>query len=197
MGGIPSEIELWVSVRMKVPSSTLHIWPLLKRQESDPAEAFQSVCWWLKKLPMDTLSRSCFLHESSISKASVLFSACCFPGWSNFLILFPVFFFFSPQHEHKLTVCNKLCYAIGGAPYQITGCALGFFLQLYLLDVAQVSHLKSSQSHLFAITFIATQLTALFKWSSLEWEHNTQVELLPLSSPVGTYRLKGKELNGS
>lgn len=35
-------------------------------------------------------------------------------------------------------MCNKLCYAVGGAPYQITGCALGFFLQIYLLDVAQV-----------------------------------------------------------
>jgi len=32
-----------------------------------------------------------------------------------------------------------LCYAIGGAPYQITGCAIGFFLQIYLLDVALVS----------------------------------------------------------
>uniref|UniRef100_A0A3P9K864 Major facilitator superfamily domain containing 2ab n=1 Tax=Oryzias latipes TaxID=8090 RepID=A0A3P9K864_ORYLA len=38
----------------------------------------------------------------------------------------------------KLTVCNKICYGIGGAPYQITGCALGFFLQLYLLDIAQL-----------------------------------------------------------
>uniref|UniRef100_A0A8B9LNC1 Major facilitator superfamily domain containing 2ab n=1 Tax=Astyanax mexicanus TaxID=7994 RepID=A0A8B9LNC1_ASTMX len=36
----------------------------------------------------------------------------------------------------RLSVCSKLCYAIGGAPYQITGCALGFFLQIYLLDVA-------------------------------------------------------------
>uniref|UniRef100_A0A671LZR4 Sodium-dependent lysophosphatidylcholine symporter 1-B-like n=1 Tax=Sinocyclocheilus anshuiensis TaxID=1608454 RepID=A0A671LZR4_9TELE len=36
----------------------------------------------------------------------------------------------------RLSVCSKLCYAIGGAPYQITGCAIGFFLQIYLLDVA-------------------------------------------------------------
>uniref|UniRef100_A0A8C2H5J8 Sodium-dependent lysophosphatidylcholine symporter 1-B n=1 Tax=Cyprinus carpio TaxID=7962 RepID=A0A8C2H5J8_CYPCA len=36
----------------------------------------------------------------------------------------------------QLSVCSKLCYAIGGAPYQITGCAIGFFLQIYLLDVA-------------------------------------------------------------
>ncbi|XP_072466037.1 sodium-dependent lysophosphatidylcholine symporter 1 isoform X1 [Notamacropus eugenii] len=44
----------------------------------------------------------------------------------------------------KLTVCSKLCYAVGGAPYQITGCALGFFLQIYLLDVAQVDPFSAS-----------------------------------------------------
>uniref|UniRef100_A0AAR2LGT8 Major facilitator superfamily (MFS) profile domain-containing protein n=1 Tax=Pygocentrus nattereri TaxID=42514 RepID=A0AAR2LGT8_PYGNA len=50
--------------------------------------------------------------------------------------------------EHKkggqLSVCSKLCYAIGGAPYQITGCALGFFLQIYLLDVALVDPFYAS-----------------------------------------------------
>lgn len=54
--------------------------------------------------------------------------------------------FFSSQKEQKkkqqLSICNKLCYAVGGAPYQVTGCALGFFLQIYLLDVAQVSGLS-------------------------------------------------------
>lgn len=54
--------------------------------------------------------------------------------------------FFSSQKEPKkkqqLSICNKLCYAVGGAPYQVTGCALGFFLQIYLLDVAQVSGLS-------------------------------------------------------
>ncbi|XP_033878169.1 sodium-dependent lysophosphatidylcholine symporter 1-B-like isoform X1 [Acipenser ruthenus] len=44
----------------------------------------------------------------------------------------------------RLTVCNKICYAIGGAPYQITGCALGFFLQIYLLDVAQLDPFYAS-----------------------------------------------------
>ncbi|XP_043848506.1 sodium-dependent lysophosphatidylcholine symporter 1 isoform X2 [Dromiciops gliroides] len=44
----------------------------------------------------------------------------------------------------KLTICSKLCYAVGGAPYQITGCALGFFLQIYLLDVAQVDPFSAS-----------------------------------------------------
>ncbi|KAM8935848.1 sodium-dependent lysophosphatidylcholine symporter 1 isoform 4-T4 [Lycaon pictus] len=43
-----------------------------------------------------------------------------------------------PKKKQQLSICNKLCYAVGGAPYQVTGCALGFFLQIYLLDVAQV-----------------------------------------------------------
>uniref|UniRef100_A0A3Q3W2P7 Major facilitator superfamily domain containing 2A n=1 Tax=Mola mola TaxID=94237 RepID=A0A3Q3W2P7_MOLML len=54
--------------------------------------------------------------------------------------------------EHKtptvqrncLSVWSKLCYAIGGAPYQITGSALGFFLQIYLLEVAQLDPFYAS-----------------------------------------------------
>lgn len=42
--------------------------------------------------------------------------------------------------RNRLSLFSKLCYAFGGAPYQITGTALGFFLQIYLLDVAQVIH---------------------------------------------------------
>ncbi|EMP28449.1 Major facilitator superfamily domain-containing protein 2A [Chelonia mydas] len=48
------------------------------------------------------------------------------------------------ESKEKLSVCNKLCYAVGGAPYQITGCALGFFLQIYLLDVAQLDPFYAS-----------------------------------------------------
>lgn len=48
------------------------------------------------------------------------------------------------QGKHKLSICSKICYAIGGAPYQITGCALGFFLQIYLLDVVQMSPFHAS-----------------------------------------------------
>lgn len=57
-----------------------------------------------------------------------------------------LYFFFSqkePKKKQQLSICNKLCYAVGGAPYQMTGCALGFFLQIYLLDVAQVSGLST------------------------------------------------------
>uniref|UniRef100_A0A671UIK8 MFSD2 lysolipid transporter A, lysophospholipid b n=1 Tax=Sparus aurata TaxID=8175 RepID=A0A671UIK8_SPAAU len=46
--------------------------------------------------------------------------------------------------DRQLSVCNKICYAVGGAPYQITGCALGFFLQIYLLDVAQLDPFYAS-----------------------------------------------------
>ncbi|KAG7457720.1 hypothetical protein MATL_G00230190 [Megalops atlanticus] len=48
------------------------------------------------------------------------------------------------EQKSRLSVCNKVCYAIGGAPYQITGCALGFFLQIYLLDVALVDPFYAS-----------------------------------------------------
>ncbi|XP_042638453.1 sodium-dependent lysophosphatidylcholine symporter 1 [Orycteropus afer afer] len=49
-----------------------------------------------------------------------------------------------PKKKQQLSICNKLCYAVGGAPYQVTGCALGFFLQIYLLDVAQVYPFSAS-----------------------------------------------------
>ncbi|XP_047460820.1 sodium-dependent lysophosphatidylcholine symporter 1-B [Mugil cephalus] len=48
------------------------------------------------------------------------------------------------ENRNRLSVCNKLCYAFGGAPYQVTGCALGFFLQIYLLDVAQLDPFYAS-----------------------------------------------------
>ncbi|XP_030627807.1 sodium-dependent lysophosphatidylcholine symporter 1-A isoform X2 [Chanos chanos] len=48
------------------------------------------------------------------------------------------------QRSNHLSLCSKLCYAVGGAPYQITGSALGFFLQIYLLDVAQLEPFYAS-----------------------------------------------------
>nr|XP_030724023.1 sodium-dependent lysophosphatidylcholine symporter 1 isoform X4 [Globicephala melas] len=48
------------------------------------------------------------------------------------------------KKKNQLSICNKLCYAVGGTPYQVTGCALGFFLQIYLLDVAQVDPFSAS-----------------------------------------------------
>ncbi|XP_048353901.1 sodium-dependent lysophosphatidylcholine symporter 1-B-like [Sphaerodactylus townsendi] len=48
------------------------------------------------------------------------------------------------QVRSPLPLQRKLCYAIGGAPYQITGNALGFFLQIFLLDVAQLEPFHAS-----------------------------------------------------
>lgn len=40
---------------------------------------------------------------------------------------------------HKLAFSSKLCFAIGGAPKEVAASATAFFLQIYLLDVAQVA----------------------------------------------------------
>ncbi|NXA37619.1 MFS2B protein, partial [Eudromia elegans] len=43
-----------------------------------------------------------------------------------------------------LSVCSKLCYAIGGAPNQVAGSAAAFFLQIYLLDIAHITPFHAS-----------------------------------------------------
>ncbi|XP_053088894.1 sodium-dependent lysophosphatidylcholine symporter 1-A isoform X1 [Pangasianodon hypophthalmus] len=48
------------------------------------------------------------------------------------------------KEKRGVSICSKVCFAIGGAPYQITGSALGFFLQIYLLDVAQLEPFYAS-----------------------------------------------------
>uniref|UniRef100_UPI003590006C sodium-dependent lysophosphatidylcholine symporter 1 n=1 Tax=Myxine glutinosa TaxID=7769 RepID=UPI003590006C len=44
----------------------------------------------------------------------------------------------------ELTICSKICYGFGGAPYQMTGSAIGIFLQIFLLDVALVNPFYAS-----------------------------------------------------
>ncbi|KAM8798050.1 sodium-dependent lysophosphatidylcholine symporter 1-like [Eudromia elegans] len=39
---------------------------------------------------------------------------------------------------------TKVCYAVGGIPYQMTGNVLGFFLQIFLLDVVQLKPFHAS-----------------------------------------------------
>uniref|UniRef100_A0A8C8RSF9 Sphingosine-1-phosphate transporter MFSD2B n=1 Tax=Pelusios castaneus TaxID=367368 RepID=A0A8C8RSF9_9SAUR len=46
--------------------------------------------------------------------------------------------------EDRLSVCTKLCYAIGGAPNQVATSATAFFLQIYLLDIAQITPFHAS-----------------------------------------------------
>ncbi|XP_066834610.1 sodium-dependent lysophosphatidylcholine symporter 1-like isoform X15 [Anser cygnoides] len=48
------------------------------------------------------------------------------------------------EEKPGLPLCRKLCYAIGGIPYQMTGNALGFFLQIFLLDVVQLEPFHAS-----------------------------------------------------
>ncbi|XP_043351795.1 sodium-dependent lysophosphatidylcholine symporter 1-B-like isoform X4 [Dermochelys coriacea] len=50
----------------------------------------------------------------------------------------------SEMQPAPLLFYRKLCYAIGGAPYQMTGNALGFFLQIFLVDVVQLDPFHSS-----------------------------------------------------
>ncbi|XP_075057466.1 sphingosine-1-phosphate transporter MFSD2B [Mixophyes fleayi] len=49
------------------------------------------------------------------------------------------------QVKHcKMSVFSKVCYAVGGAPNQVAGSASAFFLQIYLLDVAQITPFEAS-----------------------------------------------------
>ncbi|XP_043962412.1 major facilitator superfamily domain-containing protein 2B isoform X4 [Gambusia affinis] len=53
----------------------------------------------------------------------------------------------APQQTNlnqKLSICSKLCFAIGGAPKEVTSSASAFFLQIYLLDVAQINPFQAS-----------------------------------------------------
>ncbi|XP_051887521.1 sodium-dependent lysophosphatidylcholine symporter 1-like [Pristis pectinata] len=47
-------------------------------------------------------------------------------------------------NRRALPLFQKLCFAVGGAPYQMTGNAIGFFLQIFLLDVVQMEAFYAS-----------------------------------------------------
>lgn len=46
--------------------------------------------------------------------------------------------------SQKLSISSKLCFAIGGAPKEVAASATAFFLQIYLLDVAQINAFQAS-----------------------------------------------------
>lgn len=46
--------------------------------------------------------------------------------------------------SQKLSLSSKLCFAIGGAPKEVAASATAFFLQIYLLDVAQINAFQAS-----------------------------------------------------
>uniref|UniRef100_A0A8C1YTV6 Si:ch211-224l10.4 n=1 Tax=Cyprinus carpio TaxID=7962 RepID=A0A8C1YTV6_CYPCA len=48
------------------------------------------------------------------------------------------------QKTSGIPLSRKLCYAIGGKPYQMTGTARGFFMQIFLLDVVKMGAFSAS-----------------------------------------------------
>ncbi|KAM6992746.1 LOW QUALITY PROTEIN: major facilitator superfamily domain-containing protein 2B [Tautogolabrus adspersus] len=44
----------------------------------------------------------------------------------------------------QLSLCSKVCFAIGGAPKEVAASATAFFLQIYLLDIAQINAFQAS-----------------------------------------------------
>lgn len=67
-----------------------------------------------------------------------------FVHYQDIITLFRIFppplspLFSQTDLSQKLSLCSKLCFAIGGAPKEVAASATAFFLQIYLLDVAQV-----------------------------------------------------------
>lgn len=49
----------------------------------------------------------------------------------------------SSQGSGGIPLARKMCYAVGGVPYQMTTVALGVSLQIFLLDVVQVNMFSS------------------------------------------------------
>nr|XP_021330194.1 sodium-dependent lysophosphatidylcholine symporter 1-like [Danio rerio] len=48
------------------------------------------------------------------------------------------------QPKEGIPLSRKLCYAIGGMPYQMTANAKGFFMQIFLLDVVKMGAFYAS-----------------------------------------------------
>ena len=45
------------------------------------------------------------------------------------------------EEDRYLPLWRKLCFAVGGMPYQMTVTVIGFFLNIFLLEVAEVKYL--------------------------------------------------------
>ena len=74
----------------------------------------------------------------------------------------------------RLSFYRKLCYGIGGVPNQVASSAIAFYLQLFLLDVAQVSvgsSLGVPYSHVWCLGCSAqrTSSAGTVNWSTSVW----------------------------
>lgn len=81
----------------------------------------------------------------------------------------------SPQTElgQKLSLCSKLCFAIGGAPKEVAASATAFFLQIYLLDIAQVTRpmsnsLKKKRENVYLLNVSNVFLCIFVSFSPLQ-----------------------------
>ena len=60
----------------------------------------------------------------------------------------------------KLTIGQKLCFAMGGLPYQMTGNCLGLFLPTFILEIAGVSNTIIVQTILAKIDYFLSKVEA-------------------------------------
>ncbi|XP_043366115.1 major facilitator superfamily domain-containing protein 2B isoform X5 [Dermochelys coriacea] len=67
------------------------------------------------------------------------------------------------RQEDRLSVCSKLCYAIGGAPNQVATSATAFFLQIYLLDIAHAVGMYALHD---CVLFLHVVLASFCSWKS-------------------------------
>ncbi|XP_023566747.1 major facilitator superfamily domain-containing protein 2B isoform X2 [Octodon degus] len=51
---------------------------------------------------------------------------------------------FQDSRAGRLSFCTKVCYGLGGVPNQVASSAISFYLQLFLLDVAQIPAAQAS-----------------------------------------------------
>lgn len=59
--------------------------------------------------------------------------------------------------NYRLPVWRKICFAIGGAPYQTTNTVINFFISIFLLEVAEVLSL-----HLVDVVTILHEMELLW-----------------------------------
>lgn len=107
------------------------------------------LCWcvWEEFLTEGTYSTSFNIFKYAYDYSSLVCAINIYLLlWSKYTGVFCPFshLFAQTDLSQKLSLCSKLCFAIGGAPKEVAASATGFFLQIYLLDVAQVSALEAT-----------------------------------------------------
>ncbi|EMP34247.1 Major facilitator superfamily domain-containing protein 2B [Chelonia mydas] len=100
------------------------------------------------------------------------------------------------RQEDRLSVCSKLCYAIGGAPNQVATSATAFFLQIYLLDVAHIqTNTAATLKPVFVLNLFQVPYSALTMFLSPDQKERDSATAYRMTVEVlGT--LMGAALHG-